>query len=327
MPGCHALLGSLLSLSLVVVATPALAAQETPPATLHVVTQLVLVDVSVEMKRTGKPLPGLAITDFAVTEDNQPELPTTLSKDTLPLSLVFLFDLTDTVHPVIQHLANGAADVLRHLRPDDEVAVMTFSSHTHLEQRFTRDRMSAIEGIDAASASYDRQEPTFIFEDLWQASRQSSASRNPEARRIQVWVTDGSANDQDTQRYLAHQAPPVVHGEPEATAELLHSGAVISALIEKSSLRGNGRSGDLERLAALTGGPVVFATQSDASTRFGALLDSLRARYTLGYRPSQAKPAGTLCRLHVALSQAFWSAHPGMHPGDLTVRARQSYLR
>ena len=303
--------------------------QEASPdtATLHVSTQLVLVDVSVEVKKTGKPILGLSAGDFEVAEDGKPQQVSSASQDVLPLSLVFLFDLTDTVHPVIQHLADGAAEVLRHLRPQDEVAVMTFSSHTRLEQRFTRDRMTAMEGIDAASASYDRSEPTFVFEDVWEAARISESTHIPDARRVEVWVTDGSANDQDQQRGLAHNAPAVLHGEAEARAALLHSGAVVSALIEKSTLHGSGRFGDVESLAALTGGPVLYATESDATSRFSTLLDALRARYTLGYKPADSKPEGTVCRLKVGLSAAFWAAHPEWKPRDVLLRARTSYVR
>ncbi len=298
-----------------------------PAATLRVTAHLVLVDASVAWRKTGKALVGLGPADFDVAEDDVPQEVTSVSQDALPLSLVFLFDLTDTVHPVLQHLADGAAEVLRHLRPEDEVAVMTFSSHTKLEQRFTRDRMTAVEGIDAASASYDRSEPTFVFEDLWQAVGVSESSRLKEARRVQVWVTDGSANDQVSQRGLARHAPDALHGEDEAAGALLRSGVVVSALVERSGAHGSGRYGDVERYAELTGGPVVYATAADAAVKLASLLDTLRARYTLGYKPADAKPNGTVCRLKVGLSAAFFRTHPEVKPKDLIVRSRGSYVR
>ncbi len=294
---------------------------------LQVGTQLVLVDASVEWKRTGQPVPGLGAGDFVIAEDGVAQTVSSVSEDALPLSLVLLFDLTDTVHPVLQHLADGAAAVLRHVRPQDEVAVMTFSSHTKLEQRFTRDRMTAAEGIDAASASYDRSEPTFVFEDLWEAVQVSEASSLKDARRVQVWVTDGSANDQETQRGMASHAPARLHTQEEAARALLGSNVVVSALIERSGMRGTGRYGDVERYTDETGGPVLYATESDAAERFAALLDTLRARYTLGFKPGEIKAEGTLCRLKVGLSPAFWAAHPGVKAKDVVVRSRGSYLR
>ena len=101
----------------------------------------------------------------------------------------------------------------------------------------------------------------------------------------------------------------------------------MSALIERSEVRGSGHFGDVEHYAALTGGPVVYATAGDAAAKLAAVLDSLRARYTLGYKPVAAKPDGTLCRLRVELSPAFWAAHPGVRGRDVLVRARQSYVR
>lgn len=298
-----------------------------PSLRLKVQAQLVLLDASVEWRKTGQPLPGLTAQDFAVTEDGAPQRVTSVSEDALPLSLVFLFDLTDTVHPVLQHLADGAAEVLRHLRPEDEVAVMTFSSRTSVEQRFTRDRMTAREGIDAASATYDRSEPTFVFEDLWEAVQVSESSRVQDARRVEVWVTDGSANDQDTQRGLAKRPPAAMHTEAQATEALLRSGVVVSALVERSAVHGSGRFGDVEHYAAVTGGPVVYATAGDAAAKFASLLDTLRARYTLGYTPAARKPDGTVCRLSVGLSAAFFQAHPEVKARDIVVRARQSYVR
>ena len=299
-----------------------------PVLTLHTGTQLVLVDASVERRRTGESVQGLTPADFILTEDGVPQTVTSLSEDQLPLSVVLLFDLTDTVHPVLVHLSGGAAAVLRHLRPEDEVAVMTFSSTAKLVQGFTHDRMSAVEGIDSASASYDRQEPTFVFEDLWQAAAQSGRSRLPDARRVQIWLTDGSANDQDRERHLAEHAPALPHTEAEAADALLHSGAVVSALMERSPAPlTTGRYGDLERYAVSTGGPVLYATASDVEDRLAALLDTLRARYTLGYRPKKDQPPGTVCHLGLTLSPAFFAAHPAVRSRDLTVRSRQIYVR
>ncbi len=322
---------SLARCSLLGLATlPALRAQTTQEAipTFRVAAQLVLVDASVELKRTGAPLPDLTPADFVLTEDGVPQTITSLSEDQLPLSVVLLFDLTDTVHPVLVHLAGGAAAVLRHLRPRDEVAVMTFSSQTTLVQTFTHDRMTAVEGIDSASSSYDRSEPTFLFEDLWEAAQQSARSPLPEARRVQIWLSDGSANDQDLERHLAHHAPAVMHTEAEATEALLRSDVVLSALIERSQTPlTTGRFGDLERYAALTGGPVLQATAGDVDERLATLLETLRRRYTLGYRPSTAKPDGTVCHLKLTLSPAFYAAHPGLRARDLVVRSRTGYLR
>lgn len=296
--------------------------------TLRLGTQLVLVDASVQMKKTGDSIEGLTPADFTLTEDGEPQNISSLSEDQLPLSIVLLFDLTDTVHPLLTHLADGAAAVLKHLRPQDEVAVMTFSSHTKLVQGFTYDRMTAVEGVDDASATYDKNEPTFVFEDLWEATGQSVRTRLPDARRVEIWITDGSANDQKSERHLAQHAPALLHSEAQAGAALLRSNAIVSALIERGQQPlSSGRYGDIERYAELTGGPVVQATANEVDVRLAAMLDVLRERYTLGFKPGQAKPDGALCQLKLTLSPGFFAGHPKLKPKDVLVRSRQSYVR
>ena len=67
------------------------------------------------------------------------------------MSIVFLFDLTETVHPVLQKLAQGASLILGHLKPQDEVSVMVFSSHTEVVQGFTTRRVSTEAAIEQAA--------------------------------------------------------------------------------------------------------------------------------------------------------------------------------
>ena len=324
-------LAALCSFALGTVFTPIPERPQTPgqdTLTLHVSAQLVLVDASVQLRKTGETIGGLTPRDFDLEEDGTPQTISSLSEDLLPLSIVLLFDLTDTVHPVLTHLSDGAAAVLKHLRPQDEVAVMTFSSGTKLVGNFTHDRMTAVEGIDDAATSYDRDEPTFLFEDMWEAAGQSSRTQIPNARRVQIWITDGSANDQVSERHLAHHPPAVLHTEERATDALLHSDAVISALIERGPQPlSSGHYGDVERFAEMTGGLTVQASAGDVDARLAAMLDVLRQRYTLGFKPDKTKPDGTPCHLKVTLSPAFFADHPRLKAKEVVVRSRQTYVR
>lgn len=304
--------------------------------TIHVGTQLVLVDASVVDRRTGQVVAGLTADDFDLREDGVPQTVTSVSQDKLPLSLVFLFDTTDTVHPVLWPLALGARRVLGHLREGDEVAVMTVSTHATLVQKFTTDQRKVVQGFADASDVYDKNQAMFIFEDVYAATEEAMRSTAPNSRRVEVWLTDGTANFEtaSVRKEHGHGAPAVLHTKKEATELLLRSGAVVTALIEKSDetrrevlLGLNGRSGDIEGLANLTGGPVVASTQYDVVDRFSGLLDSLRQRYTLGYKPLEAKPAGTVCKLSLALSPGFVLRHPEIRVKDVAIRTRQSYVR
>lgn len=304
--------------------------------TLHVTSQLVLLDATVTNKKTGRVLTGLKPEDFALTEDGEPQSVTTLSQNTLPLSLLFLFDATDTVRPVLFPLAVGARRLLTHLHEEDEVAVATFSTHVTLLQRFTTARPPVIFALGDASGVVDKEKATFIYEDLFEATELSAAARSQDRRKVQIWLTDGSANYEDAGMIKAHGegAPDLLHTKEQAADLLGRSGVVVSALIETSTLTQaerahpeHGRFGDIEAFAQQTGGPVEYAAQADIVNKFAALLDTLRERYTLGYRPSRPKPPGTLCKLQLTLSPAFFAQHPDLRPKDVVLRTRQSYTR
>ncbi len=304
--------------------------------TLHVSSQLVLLDASVTNRKTGQVITGLTSQDFVLTEDGEAQNVSSLSQNTLPLSVLLLFDATDTVRPVLFPLALGARRFLTHLHEDDEVAVATFSTHVTLLQRFTTDRPSVIFALGDASGVVDKDKATFIYEDVFEATELAQRSHAKDSRKVEVWLTDGSANYEDTAMMKAHGdgAPIVLHTQAEAADGLGRSGVVVSALIETSTLTAaerrhpeHGRFGDIEHFANLTGGPVQYAAEADVVDKFAALLDALRARYTLGYKPSRSKPAGTLCKLQLSLSPAYFAQHPELRLKDILVRTRQSYTR
>lgn len=316
-----------------------LAQRDTPPdstLTLRVSTQLVLLDASVEDKKTGRRIDGLTLDDFTLTEDKVPQTLSYLSEDRLPLSVLLMFDLTDTVRPMLKPLAAGAHEVLSHLKPEDEIAVMVFSSRTKLLQDFTTDHTLVAQAIDKASAMRDT-DGTFIHEDVFEATGQAAKATIPNSRRVEVWLTDGTANYENdtTRKIFGSQAPEQLHTRQEATDLLVRTDVVVGALIEHStlSIKANpfmyavGRFRDIEHYAALTGGPVLKASKLEVADRLASLIDSLRQRYTLGYRPQPARPTGTLCHPQLRLSATFFKLHPEISAKDVVVRTKEAYVR
>jgi VWFA-related protein len=287
---------------------------------IRVSSQLVVLDALVENRKTGELAENLEAKDFQVSEDGVPQTISYFSHDQLPLSVVFLFDLTATVQPALKPLVQGAYGILGHLKPQDEVAIMVFSSHTELLQGFTRDRALASAAIEKAS-DMKTTEGTFIHEDMCEAIDQANQSTVPESRRVLVWLTDGTANFENSlaRKTIGKEAPAQLHTKEEATASLLHSDVVVAALIDRSartdafiamadisplSFMTGGRIGDINKYADLTGGPVLKSSGKEVGTRLARLIDQLRGRYTLGYKPSTAKPPGTFCNLRVTLTSA-----------------------
>ena len=120
-------------------------------AVFRVNVRLVQVDTQVLNKKTRHAARELKKEDFEIYEDNIRQQVSSFSQDTLPLSVVLLFDLTDSVRPVLKSLAEGALEALRHLKPEDEVTVMVYAASTQVLQEATTDRALAVAAIEKAS--------------------------------------------------------------------------------------------------------------------------------------------------------------------------------
>jgi len=309
----------------------------------HASSNYVLLDTLVQDKRTGHPIPGLTASDFQLSEDGIPQEITFVSQDRLPLSIVFLFDLTETVRPLLQKLAQGASMILDHLKPQDEVSVMVFSSHTELLQGFTTRRISTEAAIERA-AQMRTTEGTFIDEDVYESIDQALKSTAPQGRRVHVWLTDGTANDENafTQATIGKESPAHLHSKSESTEKLLHSGVAVAAMVEHSAptdsllsaarrnpgqVSGGARVGDIANYANLTGGPIVYSAGKSATAQLALLLDQLRSRYTLGYKPAASVPEGKFCKLRVTLTPQAYRDHPEWKKSEIEVLAETGYYR
>ena len=313
-------------------------AQEAAPV-FHATSELVLLDVQVIHRKTKTALGSLQAKDFELYEDGVAQQIAFFDHDQLPLSIVFLFDLTDSVRGVLRRLAAGARSALDHLKPEDETAVMAYAASAHVVDGFTTDRQRTADAITRA-AGMKQREAAFFNEAVYRAACLLEQSRNPSSRRVVIWLTDNFPNAASAfnRRHYGQSlggAPP--HSEEEALRELHESGTVVAALLLKDPLavpwaslemaieapaRKRNPAGDARKYAELTGGIALGRGGKKVEDRLAEIIDDLRSRYTIGYRPSETKPAGTFCKLRVALA-------PGapLRPQEWTVIARAGYYR
>jgi VWFA-related protein len=303
-------------------------------ATIHIDTQLVLLDAVVENKKSGQAVDTLSAKDFQIAEDGVPQTITYCSRDQLPLSVVLLFDMTETVHAALEPLARAAMETLGHLKPEDEVAVMIFSSRTELLQDFTKNRALAAYAIKTASWMAD-VEGTFLDEDMFEAVDQAVTARAPGNRRVLMWLTDGTANEQNsmTQASIGQHSPAHLHSQQEAMTKLIQSGAVVSALIDRTAetsraiVESGTRLGDIDQYAKATGGLVMSTSTREAADRLALLIDRMRARYTLGFKPTRVEPQGKFCKLSLQLNPEFLRDHHELRKSDFVVLTKSGYYR
>jgi VWFA-related protein len=299
----------------------------------------VLVDAQVLSKKTRQAARALKKEDFELYEDNVRQQVSSFSQDTLPLSIVLLFDLTDSVRPVLSSLADGALEALQHLKPEDEVTVMVYAASAQVLQEATTDRALAVAAIEKASRM-ESGEAAFFNEGIFQAAEQLTQGKNPSSRRVIIWLTDDVPNipseDSVPLRYRRSLNGAMPHTQAEAVQHLLRTNTVVCSLVKQSDLSVSGESGlmskpaermlhppgEVYKYASITGGQVIEFKEKELKEKLALLIDDLRMRYTLAYHPSAQKPKGKYCAIKVKLATETRKAI-----GNVVVEARQGYYR
>jgi VWFA-related protein len=324
------------AIPLVLLVTASLGAQDPTPV-FQTTTELVLVDVQVLHNRTRTPAASLHAKDLRVFEEGVPQEILHFSRDEFPLSVVLLFDLTDSVRGVLKRLAEGAKTALAHFKPEDEVSVMAYSSGASLIDGFTTDRGRTLRSIEKAAAmnwnEVDPCEPSaqgaYFNEALYQAAAQLRHAGSPASRRVVIWLTDNLPN-------VPFKKECPVHTELEALRALHEEGVVVAPILMKSAAwavlgpmlmatearwRKSYPPGDVYKYAEATGGQALGLRGKKPEERLAELIDELRARYTIGYRPGEPQSAGTSRKIRVELA-------PGaLRPKEWALLARQGYYR
>jgi len=289
---------------------------------------LVQADAQVLEKKSGRPVASLSKDDFQLYEDGVQQQIAQVSRDQLPLSVVLLFDLTFTVQPVLKPLAAGALEALQHLKPQDEVAVMVYSSSAQLLQDFTTDRQKVVAAIQKAS-EMQSGENAYFNEAVFETAEHLGGASSPRSRRTIIWLTDNVPNIPSSKQY----------SEKDAFREALETGTVVFALLERSAasdffiatfsrnpvfapLRMQHPPGDVHKYAERTGGDVMTSSKDEVSARLAKMIDEIRTRYTIAYYPSAQKPKGTFCRLKLRITP-----EAEKRLGPVRVRTKTGYYR
>jgi VWFA-related protein len=303
-------------------------AQEATPV-FRATSELVLVDVQVLHKKTRSPAASVKAKDLLVFEEGVRQQVLHFSRDEFPLSVVFLFDLTDSVRGVLRRLADSAASVLAHFKPEDELSVMVYAGNARLVDGFTKNRERTRQAIErAVPMKYD--EPAHFNEAVFQAAMQLKNSASPQNRRVIIWLTDNLPNVPYRQEYHAHteiEALRALNEEAVVVAPILLKSpawAVFAPMVGAFELphRKAYPPGDAHKYAEETGGEAIGLRGNRPEERVAELIDELRARYTVGYRPSEEQPPGTFRKIEVKLAP-----DGPLRVKEWTVLARRGYYR
>jgi hypothetical protein len=115
---------------------------------VRLAVDLVVLDAQVIQQKTGRVAGNLNKEDFLVAEDGVRQQITHFSQDTLPLSVILLIDRGGCLDPFSAKVRHATLEALQRLRPQDEVALMSFANTTELIEGFGRGKDRILAGLD-----------------------------------------------------------------------------------------------------------------------------------------------------------------------------------
>jgi VWFA-related protein len=269
--------------------------EKDPVDVVKVNTDLVVFDVQVIDKKSKRIIGELAKDDFVITEKGAAQPVMYFSRDDLPLSIILLLDVSRSVRPIIHEIRDGALNALNRLKPEDEVAVMAFAERSTLAQDFTRDRALVSRKIEEATATDVLGNGTFLGPAMESAAIHMEQAPTLASRRVLIVITDNIATVSGRQ-------------QKDVLDDLFDTGTVVYGLIVRATIGkvfnvvSFGQIKAVNRYVEETGGEVLGADKKEVDAKLGEVVDRLRARYALGFRPSDAADDGKLREVQITIA-------------------------
>jgi Ca-activated chloride channel family protein len=265
-------------------------------APIRVDVNLVMLDATVKTK-AGQIMGDLKKENFEVREDGVAQKIVFFGRDELPLNVALVLDLSDSIGPFLGPLRDAATTTLAALKPEDQMALFTFSTDAELRVPLTRDKTKIAEQFNSLQAGGATNINDGIF-----VAAQYFLMTAPRGRRVIILISDDVGTDaggQGTRDIVTETiaADAAVYNlkvpgyNPPATR---FAAGLIPGLV------------DIHQVTEQTGGE-IFDVQEMASLDavFRALLDRIKTRYTLGYYTAANGAEGKPHKLDVRLASSF----------------------
>jgi VWFA-related protein len=268
----------LITLVLTAVCSSIRAQEKDPAEVIKVDTRLVVFDAQVIDKKSKRVIGDLTRDDFEVYERGVKQQVSFFSRDELPLSIMLLLDVSGSVRPILHQIRDGALGALQHLKAEDQVAVMAFALKSELVQDFTKDRGLVSKQIEMATATERLGSATFLGPALNEVATHMQIAPTPNSRRVIIIITDNIATSLGMEKMIGEK--------------LLDSGTVVYGLIVRGAIGKVfnvmflGQIKGVNAYVAQTGGEILGADKNEVDTKLAVVIDRLRARYAIGFRPT-----------------------------------------
>ncbi|HQZ83060.1 MAG TPA: VWA domain-containing protein [Pyrinomonadaceae bacterium] len=287
--------------------------------------------------RNRRLLTNLTQSDIKLLEDGVPqELSAFTRQVDLPLSLSILIDVSVSQQRMLPDEKDAAISFLESVvRPSkDEVAVLSFTGETTLEQDMTNNLTRlrrAIENVKFVPPSgyigggvvvggsvpgtppisgrnQGIQGSTAIWDAIWVTSREVLGSSPERTRRAIILLTDGQ--NTSGQKRLDDAVDAAVRSE-----------AIIYSIGIGDNFYGGVDKGTLNKVSERTGGRAFFPRdENELRQAFKQIEEEMRSQYLLAYEPSNQNRDGSFRKIEIQL------VNPQLKDQKIKLTHRQGYF-
>lgn len=293
-----------------------LRAQELPAGGATFTTGVADVRVDAQVVDGKNVVTGLTQNDFVVTDEGQLQNIVYFGRDSEPLSLILLLDISGSMQRWIGKISGVAREALGYLRPGDRVAILVFGKRMEVHQEFSDNLAESARQIASANTDHDVGAGTAINVAAAGAAEYMRRQARPEGRRAILILSDNLS--------LSDHFP-----DQKVIRALYASDSVLNAIVVGRGIRpGPPKPGqyfnpdftpaDVFKLAEETGGEAVKADRPEIS--FREIIERIRTRYSLSYHAPPGGSPGSFRHIGVALSADARRRYPLAQ-----VRARRGY--
>ena len=280
-------------------------------------TRVTEVRIDAQVVDGNKVIPGLTANDFQIFDEGAPQQLTRFGRETEPLALVLLIDVSGSMKKYAREMAKTAQTAVAQLLPQDRVSVMLFARGTETVSDFSGKLNEVHREIEVGIDQHTLPSGTAIYQSILEAAEAIGeyVAKHPDARRAILILTDNES--------LNYQI-----GEEQVLTGLSSVSAVLNAIVPKGVSRPklkvpNGYRNpdftptDIFRIAEQSGGEAYRVERLERA--LPEIFERLRTRYLLIYRAPAAEP-GTLRKVRVELTAEARKKYP-----KAIVRARSGY--
>lgn len=229
---------------------------------------------------------NLALDRIRVFEDGIAQKVDTFQEAVDPVSIVLTLDSSGSMRPVTETVKQTAREFVSAVRPEDSLALITFSDEPLFAHLLGTTRQWSLDAID----KYTPTGGTALYDALWNSLQHVKTAKG---RRAVVVLTDG--RDEDAKGTAA--------GSAHTLADVLGLIPDVGATIYVVGLGRNVDRDVLTRLATQSGGEAYFPEEaSQLGEQFHSIVENLRRRYVVSYTSTNSARNGAWRKVDIKTS-------------------------